>query len=65
LIAAKSQEKQSCDLDLLLQWCATGDLGQSYDSVTTLEHYLQSSGQCLLYLGDLWDANNYLFYYQV
>jgi hypothetical protein len=48
-----------------LQCFATGDLGQSYDSVTTLEHYAQSSGKCLLYVGDLSYADNYPFYYQV
>jgi hypothetical protein len=65
LNAAKTQEKQSFDLHLLLQWCATKDLGQNYDFVTTLQHYLQSSSHCLLYLGDIWDAENYLFYFQV
>ncbi|KAH8942803.1 hypothetical protein BDL97_13G014500 [Sphagnum fallax] len=42
-----------------------GDLGQTYDSVTTLQHYLQSSGQCLLYVGDLSYADTYPFDYQV
>ncbi len=45
--------------------CGTGDLGQTYDSVTTLQHYLQSSGQCLLYVGDLSYADTYPFDYQV
>jgi hypothetical protein len=42
-----------------------GDLGQTYDTVTTLQHYLQSSGQCVLYVGDLSYADLYPFYYQV
>jgi hypothetical protein len=44
---------------------AIGDLGQTYDSAATLEHYLQSYGQAVLYLGDLAYQDNYPFHYQV
>lgn len=42
-----------------------GDLGQTYDSAATLEHYLQSYGQSVLFLGDLAYQDNYPFHYQV
>jgi hypothetical protein len=37
----------------------TGDLGQTYDSYNTLEHYKQSDGMTVLYVGDLSYADNY------
>jgi len=43
----------------------SGDLGQTYDSADTLEHYLQSYGQAVLFLGDLAYQDNYPFHYQV
>ncbi|KMZ73447.1 Purple acid phosphatase [Zostera marina] len=30
-----------------------GDLGQTYNSLSTLEHYMQSEGQAVLFVGDL------------
>lgn len=36
-----------------------GDLGQTYDSAATLEHYLQSYGQSVLFVGDLAYQDNY------
>ncbi|KAK7347114.1 hypothetical protein VNO80_21641 [Phaseolus coccineus] len=30
-----------------------GDLGQTFNSLSTLEHYLESGGQAVLYVGDL------------
>lgn len=36
-----------------------GDLGQTYDSAATLEHYLQSYGQSLLFVGDLAYQDDY------
>ncbi|KAJ7259199.1 hypothetical protein O6H91_02G155100 [Diphasiastrum complanatum] len=36
-----------------------GDLGQTYDSLKTLEHYLGSKGQTVLYVGDLSYADHY------
>ncbi|CAK9198146.1 unnamed protein product, partial [Sphagnum troendelagicum] len=52
-------------LDVAYTFGLIGDLGKTYDSVTTLQHYLQSSGQCLLYVGDLSYADTYPFDYQV
>lgn len=42
-----------------------GDLGQTYDSATTLAHYLESPGQTLLNVGDLSYADDYPLDYQV
>jgi hypothetical protein len=42
-----------------------GDLGQTYDSGTTLAHYLESPGQTLLNVGDLSYADDYPLDYQV
>ncbi|KAI5068227.1 hypothetical protein GOP47_0016572 [Adiantum capillus-veneris] len=36
-----------------------GDLGQTFDSNRTLQHYMQGNGQALLYVGDLSYADNY------
>ncbi|XP_030482054.2 bifunctional purple acid phosphatase 26 [Cannabis sativa] len=36
-----------------------GDLGQTYNSFSTLEHYMQSGGQTVLFLGDLSYADRY------
>lgn len=36
-----------------------GDLGQTYDSQSTFEHYKKSNGQTVLYVGDLSYADNY------
>lgn len=36
-----------------------GDLGQTYDSKSTLDHYLNSTGQTLLFVGDLSYADDY------
>lgn len=52
----------SLDYHLMIQ---SGDLGQTYDSAATLEHYLQSYGQSVLFLGDLAYQDNYPFHYQV
>jgi hypothetical protein len=38
--------------------CA-GDLGQTYNSLSTLEHYMQSGGQTVLFVGDLSYADRY------
>lgn len=38
-----------------------GDLGQTFDSYKTFEHYSKSKGQTLLYVGDLSYADNYPF----
>ena len=38
-----------------------GDLGQTFDSLSTFEHYLQSNGQTVLYVGDLSYADDHKF----
>lgn len=39
-----------------------GDLGQTYDSQRTFQHYLEGNGQTLLYVGDLSYADRYPFH---
>lgn len=36
-----------------------GDLGQTYNSLSTLEHYMKSKGQAVLFVGDLSYADRY------
>ncbi|XP_011626417.1 bifunctional purple acid phosphatase 26 [Amborella trichopoda] len=36
-----------------------GDLGQTFNSLSTLEHYMQSGGQTVLFVGDLSYADRY------
>ncbi|XP_015886658.2 bifunctional purple acid phosphatase 26 isoform X2 [Ziziphus jujuba] len=36
-----------------------GDLGQTYNSLSTLEHYIHSGGQTVLFVGDLSYADRY------
>lgn len=38
-----------------------GDLGQTYNSLSTLEHYMHSEGQTVLFLGDLSYADRYQY----
>lgn len=38
-----------------------GDLGQTYNSLSTLEHYIQSAGRTVLFLGDLSYADRYQY----
>ncbi|XVE71518.1 hypothetical protein DITRI_Ditri10aG0157200 [Diplodiscus trichospermus] len=38
-----------------------GDLGQTYNSLSTLEHYMQSGAQSVLFLGDLSYADRYKY----
>ncbi|KAJ7569040.1 hypothetical protein O6H91_01G059000 [Diphasiastrum complanatum] len=38
-----------------------GDLGQTYDSLKTFQHYLKSQGKAVLYVGDLSYADHYPF----
>ncbi|KAH7574368.1 hypothetical protein JRO89_XS03G0287400 [Xanthoceras sorbifolium] len=38
-----------------------GDLGQTYNSLSTLEHYMQSGGQAVLFVGDLSYADRYRY----
>ncbi|XP_065849552.1 bifunctional purple acid phosphatase 26-like isoform X2 [Euphorbia lathyris] len=38
-----------------------GDLGQTYNSLSTLKHYMQSNGQTVLFVGDLSYADRYQY----
>ncbi|GAB4836807.1 Bifunctional purple acid phosphatase 26 [Ancistrocladus abbreviatus] len=38
-----------------------GDLGQTYNSLSTLQHYIQSGGQTVLFVGDLSYADRYKY----
>ncbi|KAL9251534.1 Bifunctional purple acid phosphatase 26-like protein [Drosera capensis] len=38
-----------------------GDLGQTYNSLSTLEHYIQSGAQTVLFVGDLSYADRYQY----
>jgi hypothetical protein len=38
-----------------------GDLGQTYNSLSTLEHYMKSGGQSVLFAGDLSYADRYQY----
>ncbi|KAI4344198.1 hypothetical protein L6164_011449 [Bauhinia variegata] len=38
-----------------------GDLGQTYNSLSTLEHYMQSEAQTVLFVGDLSYADRYQY----
>ncbi|CAM6091265.1 unnamed protein product [Calypogeia fissa] len=52
-------------LDVPYTFGVIGDLGQTFDSKSTFDHYLSSSGQSLLYVGDLSYADDYPFDYNV
>lgn len=38
-----------------------GDLGQTYNSLSTLEHYVHSGAQAVLFVGDLSYADRYQY----
>lgn len=40
---------------------AAGDLGQTYNSLSTLEHYMHSGAETVLFLGDLSYADRYMY----
>ena len=40
----------------------SGDLGQTADSNRTLQHYMESKGQTVLFVGDCSYADKYPFY---
>jgi hypothetical protein len=52
-------------LDVPYTFGVIGDLGQTPDSKSTFDHYLNSSGQTLLYVGDLSYADDYPYDYNV
>lgn len=39
--------------------CVAGDLGQTYNSLSTLEHCMQTGAQSILFVGDLSYADRY------
>ncbi|THG17836.1 hypothetical protein TEA_011376 [Camellia sinensis var. sinensis] len=39
-----------------------GDLGQTYNSLSTIEHYMRSGGQTVLFVGDLSYADRYQYH---
>lgn len=39
----------------------SGDLGQTFNSLSTLEHYIQSEAQTVLFVGDLSYADRYQY----
>ncbi|XP_059461223.1 bifunctional purple acid phosphatase 26-like isoform X2 [Corylus avellana] len=53
------QTPPDIDPDASYTFGIIGDLGQTYNSLSTLEHYMQSGGQTVLYVGDLSYANRY------
>eukprot|EP00250_Pteridium_aquilinum_P005407 c15500_g1_i1 orf=469-1836(-) len=49
----------SIDPDAAYVFGVIGDLGQTFDSNRTFQHYVQGIGQAVLYVGDLSYADNY------
>lgn len=44
---------------LKVSFLPLGDLGQTYNSLSTLDHYMKSGGQTVLFIGDLSYADRY------
>ncbi|PIA42298.1 hypothetical protein AQUCO_02000032v1 [Aquilegia coerulea] len=53
------QTPPKIDPDASYTFGIIGDMGQTYNSLSTLEHYMQSGGQTLLFVGDLSYADRY------
>lgn len=53
------QTPPKIDPDASYTFGIIGDLGQTYNSLSTLEHYMQSGGQTVLFVGDLSYADRY------
>ncbi|KAK3211874.1 hypothetical protein Dsin_016580 [Dipteronia sinensis] len=53
------QTPPKIDPDVSYTFGIIGDLGQTYNSLSTLEHYMQSGGQTVLFVGDLSYADRY------
>ncbi|GMH30683.1 hypothetical protein Nepgr_032526 [Nepenthes gracilis] len=49
------------DPDSSYKFGIIGDLGQTYNSLSTLKHYIQSGAQTVLFVGDLSYADNYQY----
>ncbi|KAK7849862.1 bifunctional purple acid phosphatase 26 [Quercus suber] len=55
------QTPPKIDPDASYTFGVIGDLGQTFNSLSTLEHYMQSGGQTVLYVGDLSYADRYTY----
>lgn len=53
------QAPPNIDPDAPYTFGIIGDLGQTYNSLSTLKHYMQSGGQTVLFVGDLSYADRY------
>ncbi|XP_077237977.1 purple acid phosphatase 26 isoform X2 [Tasmannia lanceolata] len=53
------QTPPKIDPDVPYTFGIIGDLGQTFNSLSTLEHYLQSGGQSVLFVGDLSYSDRY------
>lgn len=49
------------DPDVSYKFGIIGDLGQTFNSLSTIEHYMQSKAQAVLFLGDLSYADRYQY----
>ncbi|XP_023530030.1 bifunctional purple acid phosphatase 26-like [Cucurbita pepo subsp. pepo] len=55
------QTPPKIDPDASYKFGIIGDLGQTFNSLSTLQHYMKSGGQTVLFLGDLSYADRYQF----
>lgn len=55
------QTPPKVDPDAPYKFGIIGDLGQTYNSLSTLEHYMQSGAQAVLFVGDLSYADRYQY----
>ncbi|GLU16867.1 hypothetical protein SLE2022_332740 [Rubroshorea leprosula] len=55
------QTPPKIDPDAPYKFGIIGDLGQTYNSLSTLEHYMQSGAQTVLFAGDLAYADRYQY----
>lgn len=55
------QTPPEIDPDASYKFGIIGDLGQTYNSLSTLEHYMQSGAQAVLFVGDLSYADRYKY----
>ncbi|KAJ0724324.1 putative phosphoric monoester hydrolase [Helianthus annuus] len=56
------QTPPKVDPDASYKFGIIGDLGQTYNSLSTLEHYIQSGAQTVLHVGDLSYADRYTYH---
>ncbi|KAK9269717.1 hypothetical protein L1049_001495 [Liquidambar formosana] len=55
------QTPPKIDPDAPYKFGIIGDLGQTYNSLSTLEHYINSGGQAVLFVGDLSYSDRYQY----